>query len=314
MKKGIIFGSIIIAVVILFNMFTFIVREDEVAVIRKLGKIDKVIVNTSDYEIVEENLSNNDLSSVELSQQKGLNFKIPILNTVEKYTSKYLTYKSLEENINTKDDRQILIQMYAQYRIVDPAVFNITLRSKSNVHTIMDDRVYSAIVNSVNSLNFEEFFEKEKITDLLDSQKDQLNESLIRDYGIMAVDIGINRKNFPVDNITSIESKMSKQIEKESEKLIAEGDAEYQKRNATTDRQKAEIVAVAIEDSARIRAEADAEAIRIYQESLQKDLEFYQFIKRMELYQDLSGSTIFMDSSESVFDYLNNSGIEELAE
>lgn len=312
MKKGIIFGSIVIVLLILFNMFTFVVKEDEVVVVKKLGKIDKVVVNNGDYEIVEENLEYNGMNSVELSSQKGLNFKIPILNSVEKYTSKYLTYKSLEENINTKDDRQILIQMFAQYRIVDPALFNITLGSKSNVHTIMDDRVYSAIVNSVNSLNFEEFFEKEKIAELLDTQKDQLNDSLIRDYGIMAVDIGINRKNFPVDNIKSIESKMSKQIEKESEKLIAEGDAEYAKRNAATDRQKAEIVAVAIEDSAEIRAQADAEAIRIYQQSLQKDLSFYQFIKRMELYKDLNGSTIFMDSSESVFDYLNNSVSEEV--
>lgn len=305
-KKNIVFGVLVLAIIIIFSMFTYVVREDEVAVVKKgVGIIDKVVINAGDYDIVTQNLADNEFESISVSQQKGLRFRIPFLNPVEKYTSKYLTYKSLEENINTKDDRQILIQMYAQYRIVDPASFNINVRSVNNAHTIMDDRVYSTVINAVNSLKFEEFFQKEKITTILNEQRDELNKVLIKEYGIMAVDIGINRKNFPKENVTSIESKMSKTIEKQSEKLIAEGDAEYQKRKAVVDRQKAEIIAKAVEESAQIKANADAEALRIYQEALKKDIEFYRFVKRMDLYKDLDGATIFMDGTESVFNQLD---------
>lgn len=304
-KRNVVLGVLLVAALVVASMFTYVVREDEVAVVKRLAKITSVVVNGGDQDIVESNLKEMNLSHVAVKEGKGLKFKIPFLNKVEKYTSKYLTYKSLEENINTKDDRQILIQMYAQYRIVDPALFNIAVKSTSNVHSIMDDRVYSAVINAVNSLKFEEFFEKEKINTLLEEQRERLNAILLSEYGIMAIDLGINRKNFPPENVTSIEGKMSKTIEKQSEKLIAEGDAEYQKRKAMVERQKAEIVAVAIENSAQIKADADAQALKIYQEALKKDVDFYRFMKRMDLYKELQNATIFMDSTESVFNQLD---------
>jgi membrane protease subunit HflC len=98
---------------------------------------------------------------------------------------------------------------------------------------------------------------------------------------------------------------MSKQIEKESEKLIAEGDSAYQKAKATTDRQRKELIASAIEKAAITKAEADAEAIKIYQQSLNKDLEFYKFIQRMNIYKNLKDTTIFLDKNNDLLEYIN---------
>ncbi len=46
---------------------------------------------------------------------------------------------------------------------------------------------------------------------------------------------------------------MAKEIEKESEKLIAEGDSEYIKAQSMTDRQRAEIISKAVEEAAVIK-------------------------------------------------------------
>lgn len=286
-------------------MFTYVVREDEVAVVRRIGNIQKIIINEDDMDIVKANHEVNSTTDITISTHKGLNFKIPFVNTVQKYPAKYLTYTSNQEQINTVDERLLVIQIYSQYRIVDPAKFAIVVKRIDNANGRMDELVYPAVIGAANSLTFEEFFLKDVITELLNSKKEELNEVLLQNFGLYAVDVGIHRKNFPEQNKQSIESKMSKQIEKESEKLIAEGDAEYQMRKAKTDREKAEVIAGAIEEAAVIKASADAEAARIYQESLQKDLEFYQFIKRMELYKNLNGSTIFMDDDNSLLKYLD---------
>lgn len=137
------------------------------------------------------------------------------------------------------------------------------------------------------------------------SKQDALNDQLVQEYGLYVSDIGINRKSFPESNITNIEEKMAKEIEKDSEKLIAEGDSEYLQAQAQTDRQKAEIVSAAVEEAAIIKAAADANAIRIYQESLQKDLSFYQFITRMDIYKNVKGTTVFLDGDNAIFDLLD---------
>ena len=98
---------------------------------------------------------------------------------------------------------------------------------------------------------------------------------------------------------------MSKEIQKESEGLRTEGDAYYTKSTSETNRQEKEIIAVATEESAIIRAEAEREALQIYQESLNKDLEFYRFIQRMNAYKEMSGKTIFLGDDNAFLKYLD---------
>lgn len=308
MKKLIIIPILLVVSIVLFSMFTYVVRQDEVAIVKKLGVIEKVICNEDDIEKVKSNhLSKQSLEGIKVSNNKGLNFKIPFINKVTKFTAKYLTYESNATEINTKDSRQLLIQMYAQYRITDPAQFAIAVKTKAKAHAKLDDLVYPTIVNAANALEFDQFFDDAIITNMLKEKKDELNKSLMDDFGLYVIDMGINRKNFPDQNRKSIEQKMSKRIEKESEKLIAEGDAEYQKRKAKTDREKQVIIASAVEEAAKIRAGADAEALEIFR-TINKDVNFYKFIKRMELYKELKDTTIFLDDDSDFTNLLNNPG------
>lgn len=305
MKKSIIAFVIIVLGLIALGSSIYIVNEDEVAVVSTLGKIVEVVINEQDLDLVKSNLVDNNREHIKIIDTKGLHFKIPFIQSINKYTSKYLTYKSREEIINTKDDKRIEIAMYAQYRIIDPVTFKLAVGQKSEAHNRMDEMIYKVVIQSANALSFDEFFDQFILEDLLAEKQIVLNEELKREYGIYITDIGINRKNFPDFNIESIEKKMTQQIEKESDKLISEGDSEYNQAKAATDRERSEKVAQAIEFAATVKAEADAEAIRIYQNSLEKDLPFYQFIKRMEIYKNMKDTTIFVDSENAIFELLN---------
>ncbi|QUH30964.1 SPFH domain-containing protein [Vallitalea guaymasensis] len=304
-KRHIAIIILLVVGVILLSSSTYIINEDQVAVIKQFGLIKTTIINTKDYDLVKQNLIDNNKEDVKIIREKGLHFKIPFIQNVEKYDSKYLTYKSRTEKINTKDSRFLDIQMYAQYRIIDPVKFNESVISESGANYVMDQRLYPVVIQSGNRLVFNEFFQSEILESHITEKLDELNKKLMEDFGLYVTDVGVNRRTFPTDNIASIESKMSKQIEKESEKLIAEGDSAYQKAKATTDRQRKELIASAIEKAAVTKAEADAEAIKIYQESLNKDLEFYKFIQRMDIYKNLKDTTIFLDKNNDLLEYVN---------
>jgi len=304
MKKTIIVAIIALIAIIGLGSSIYIVNEDEVATIKSLGKIVGVVVEARDADTVKSNLETNGMNVTVISE-KGLHFKIPFIQTVDKFTAKYLTYISNQETINTKDSRRIEIQMYAQYRIMDPVTFQLALGSKAQANKQMDDSVYPLVIQSVNTLDFNEFFYQNTLEDLLTSRQSIVNETLLKDYGLYISDIGINRKKFPLANVQSIEEKMTMQIQKESEKLTAEGDSEYVQKQAMADREKAEIVSAAVEEAAVIKAAADAEAMKIYQESLNKDLAFYEFIKRMEIYKEMNGKTVFIDKNNDIFELLN---------
>jgi modulator of FtsH protease HflC len=115
----------------------------------------------------------------------------------------------------------------------------------------------------------------------------------------------MHRRNFPTANIQSIQNKMIEEIRKESEKLKAEGQSQYDKDVSEAERQKKEVIAKAIEDSANIKASADTQAIKIYEESLSKDLEFYRFIQRTNTYKEMKDTTVFIDKDNDFMDYLN---------
>ena len=305
MKKiitGIVLVFILIPIII---SSIYIIREDEVGVIQSFGKIKSIVINKDDYDMVKTNLEINQMDNIEIIDTKGIHIKIPFIQTVKKYSSKYLTYKSKYETIETSDRRKIDVQLFAQYRIVDPAKFLQGVNLKSQANTKLDLSVYPAIIQSANTLVFDDFFQKDIINGLLGAKKVELNKQLMKNFGLNAVDIGINRKNFPITNIQSIEEKMTKEIEKESQKLIAEGDSAYKKAEAETDRIRKEMVSVAKEAAAIIKAGADAESIRIYQKALQKDIEFYKFTKRMETYRNIDGSTIYLGSDNDFLKYIN---------
>lgn len=298
------FVLFIVALIIL-SMSTYTVREDQVAVVKRMGSIVKVIVNKADTQSVIADLSERGYTP-EVTSEKGLNFKIPFIDNVHIYSTKYLTYISNKETINTLDRRKIDIQMFSQYRVVNPALVNMTLGdSPSEWNRLQDDRVYPVVIQSANMLRFNDFFDKQSVDNTLEGKTKSLSEELSKQYGIAVVDIGIHRKNFPLANVKSIEEKMVKEIKKDSEKLRAEGDSQYIKDTSEVERMKQEIISKGVEEAAQIKAQADGEALGIYEKSLKKDLEFYQFIQRISIYKEMKDTTVFMDKDNDFLKYLN---------
>ena len=113
------------------------------------------------------------------------------------------------------------------------------------------------------------------------------------------------RKNPPSENMKSIESKMKEEILKESEEIHAEGNRFFNEKVALVDKNKKITVNEARQEAADIKANADQEALEMIEKALRVDVEFYKFVKRMELMSNIKDTQIFIDKNNNIFEYLD---------
>ncbi|MGM0378190.1 MAG: protease modulator HflC [Bacillota bacterium] len=307
-SKNIVFLLILIAVLLFGKSFVYTVSEKEVATVSVFGDIKKVIVDTENDLAVEQNKLDDSFKDIEIINDKGLFFKIPFITTVEKNTSKLLTYKSNTANIVTNDKIKYKVGLYAQWEISHPAFFKTSLGTVNNANAIIDEVVYAVIIEKINDLTSDVFLtDKETVYEELDKSQKILNEEL-QEKGIVLKDIDIYRTILPDSNIESTHQKMIAERQATAQKIRSEGKEEYRTAVAETDRKVKEIEAGAIEEAENIKGEADAKALEIYADAYSQDKEFYEFYKSLDTYKNSfdKDTTIYLDKSNPFLKYFNN--------
>lgn len=296
-----------IILLILFNMFTFTVRQDQVAAVVELGKITKIIVDN--IELTQgQNDSKASYKNVKIIGRKGLFFKVPFITEVRKETSKLLTYMATPELVNTKDKRQYLVAFFSQYEITHPGLFYETMGSIRKAQDTLDELVYPIIIRRINQLESEAFLnDKELLNAALDEGLSQLNQQ-VASYGITVRDNEIYRTLLPQTNIQSTYNKMRAEREAIAQQIRSEGKENYDKTVAETNKQEKETLAQAIETSEQIKGEADAKALEIYANAFSQDEEFYEYWRTLKAYEKTidSNTVIYMDRNNEFLKYFSN--------
>ena len=127
-------------------------------------------------------------------------------------------------------------------------------------------------------------------------------------FGIEVVDVRIKRADFPTDIEASIFDRMRAERERKSSGLRAEGAEEDAKIRAAVDKDVLITVSSAEGESARLRGEGEREAIDILATELEKDPEFYSFVRGLEAYKKIldSNSTIVLSADSPLFNFLQD--------
>ena len=96
----------LVLVVAIVRMTVFTVDEREHAIKFRFGEIVK-----SDY-------------------GPGLHFKIPFVNNIAKYPDRILTYEESEERFLTGEKKNLIVDYFITWRIVDPAQYYRSARGE----------------------------------------------------------------------------------------------------------------------------------------------------------------------------------------
>lgn len=299
-------GKIIVSLIAVFvflivlSQSIFIVREDEVAIVRVLGEIKRIVVSPDhETDAVAQSSLDERFKGVPIETDKGLKFMVPFITTVEKNSAKLITYISNTAKINTRDKIKYDIDIYAQWQITHPGMFRASLGTLSRANSKIDEVVYAVVIDRINRLTSVDFLNNKKaLEDILSDARVDLNENLAS-QGIKIVDIDVYRTVIPASNIDSTYKKMIAEREAIAQQIRAEGLELYNNTVADTDKQVAQTLAAAIEESERIKGEADAEALAVYAAAFSKDPEFYEFWRTLKSYeQTMDESTVmFLDKN-----------------
>lgn len=301
-------GIIVIALVVVLSNSFYIVREDEVATVRELGEVKRIVVDATNTDAQLQNDLDSRFKDVVIDTNKGLKFKMPFITTVEKDTSKLLTYVSSMAKINTKDKIKYEISMYAQWQITHPGIFRSSLGTISRANSKIDEIAYAVVIDRINRLSNNDFlYDKIALDTVLDEAMTELNKNLAS-QGLRLNDIDVFRTILPVSNIESTYKKMVAEREAIAQQIRSEGLELYQNTVADTDRSVAEIKAEAIESSEKIKGEADATALEIYADGFSKDPEFYEFWRTMKSYETTidEETILYIDKNNQYLEFFSN--------
>ena len=161
MTRWAVIGGIVLAVLIVFSQCFFVVGEAEQAFVSRFGVIKRVILNGDntfhqDYaDVLAGEITTSD--DVKILTGSGLHFKVPFLDTVQKYPSRLYTYVSDSEVVNTAEKKQYYVKTYAQWCIADPALFSLKLGSMTSAENQLDNLIHPVIVQAINRLTGDDF-------------------------------------------------------------------------------------------------------------------------------------------------------------
>lgn len=306
-KKLIIAGILLVIALILLAESMFVVAESEQAVVSRVGVIKRLIVNDSNdfHDKYADHLKDEITFSgdVKITKGSGLQFKLPFVDKVEKYSARLYTYISDSEVVNTLEKKQYYITTYAQWHISDPALFSLKLGSMTAAENQLDNIIHPVIVQAINRMMADDFISnKDKLNAALQQGLQTINQDMsVR--GIEVVDIQIHRTILPTGNIASTYARMQADRAKEAQQLRSEGDEEYNKVVASAGLEARQIEAQAVSKAGIIRGEAEAQAAQIYADAYSVDSEFYGYWRSLQALEKALGlnATLVLDENNPLF-------------
>ena len=284
--RGLYFISVaLIAIVLVIMSSIFIVDERNKALVLQFGRV------------------------VAVKEDPGLAFKLPLIQEVVYYDDRILSRDVDPIEVTTSDDRRLVVDAFARYRIADVNRFREAvgtggvLTAESRLDGIMRNELRE-ILGTVSS------------NEILSSDRALLMQQILAgarakalEIGLDVVDVRLKRTDLPRQNLDATFARMRAEREREAADEIARGNEAAQRVRAQADRTQVEIVSEANREAEIIRGEADATRNAIFAEAYGADPEFFDFYRSLNAYRTAlqgNNSTMIMAPDSEFFNYLKS--------
>jgi membrane protease subunit HflC len=191
--------------------------------------------------------------------------------------------------VTASDQKRLVVDAFARYKIVDPLKFYQTVTSQEGVRSRLGPIIESALRRVLGAASFQDLV-RDKREQLMKRIAAQVNGEG-QQLGLEVVDVRIKRADLPEQNSKSVFDRMRAERQREAAEFRAEGAAEANRIKATADREATVIKAEANRKSEETRGEGDGARNRIYAEAYSRDPEFFEFYRSMQAYEQGLKST-----------------------
>ena len=283
MKKGIIIGIIVLALVIVAGNCVYTVAEDEFACTFRFSEI------------------------VKTDTQSGLHFKVPFIDTVEYFSKATQLYDIPPSEVLTSDKQNMTVDCYILWSISDPQQFYRALGTTAKAEERLDALAYNTLKTAMGTLaqadiiNMNDGAERNEIYESITTSVNAQAKS----YGIAVEDVKIKQFDLPESNLNAVYNRMISERVQMAEKYTAEGSYEANLIRNDVDKQVNILISNAEAEAAKLEAEGEAEYMRLLAEAYDtpEKKEFYEFTLALDaLKASLTGEekTVILDADSEL--------------
>ncbi len=238
---------------------------------------------------------------IDTKEEPGLHFKFPFIDNVVYIDERVLDFDANAEEVILGDQKRLVVDAFARYKIVMPQKFYQTVREEDSFRQRIDTVLDASLRKVLGDTPLFTVLSADR-SSLMARIRDDANARL-ESFGVDVVDVRIKRADLPAENSEAIYRRMQTEREREAKELRAQGYELGQRIRASADRERRVLIAEAQKKAQIIRGQGDGEATRIFAESFGQDIDFFTFYRSMQAYRDALGddSTSFVLSPEGEF-------------
>jgi membrane protease subunit HflC len=244
---------------------------------------------------------------VRVITEPGLNFKIPIVDSVIPIDKRILDLDSPSQEVIASDQKRLVVDAFARYRIQDPLRFYQTVGNIDGANSRLSTLLNSALRRVLGDASL-----LQVVRDIRPQLTAQVREQFHReatDFGIAVIDVRIRRADLPEQNSQAIYSRMQTAFQRIAAGIRAEGGQKSQEIRSKADREVTVLVADATSKSEQLRGEGDGERNRIFADAFGRDPDFFAFYRSMQAYDaslkpnDKAASRLLLKPDSDFFRY-----------
>jgi modulator of FtsH protease HflC len=280
---GSIVAALILGGLIVAFSSTFIVHQTQQVLVIRLGQPVRVVM------------------------EPGLRFKLPLIDSIVEIDNRIIALESPGQEIILSDQRRLVVDAIARYKIVQPLEFYQTVGSITDANSRLLTLFDSSIRRVLGTAKIDVVGNDRP--DAMAQVVKQL-EMGAQQFGIKIVDVRIGRVVLPEQNSQAVYQRMQSERQREAAEFRAIGNQHGQEIRARADRDVTIIVADALATGERVRGEGDAERNHIFAKAFGRDEEFAAFYRSMKAYEaSLQGEStrLILGFRSQFFDYFQSS-------
>ncbi len=277
-----ILGIVVIALGIVTFSALFTVHQTEQALVLQFGKIQRVI------------------------KDPGLKLKLPIIQNVIFYDRRVLDLDPPAEEVIAADQKRLVVDSFARYRIVDPEKFYQTVSTERGLRLRLSQIINASLRSVIGGVTLATVLSEER-AEIMSNIQARVNEEAAR-FGIDVIDVRLRRTDLPAENSEAVYSRMKSEREREAKEFRAQGAEFGQRIRAGADRERTVLIAEAQREGQILRGDGDALSVKIYADAFGKDPEFFAFYRSMEAYRKSLGddTTMVLSPNSDYFRFFGN--------
>ena len=240
----------------------------------------------------------------------GLQVKIPIIQNVVFLDRRILNLDAPPIEVIASDQKRLIVDAYARFRIVDPLKFYISVGDERVVRSRLSTIINSRIRGVLGTQSLATLLSEDRTKQMAIIQEGVDNEA--KSFGVDIIDVRIKRADLPQANSEAIYKRMQTEREREAKEFRAKGAEMAVTITSTADKEVTVILANAKKASEIMKGEGDGQRNRIFANAFGKDPQFFAFYRAMQAYEKalIGGDTSLILSPDSdFFKFFGDTGV-----